>query len=200
MSKPFGSALNTHTFSVAPSSPQNVPGSQNNQTSTSSPAQSMTLATLSSGNGATQHSPSVTLPLKKLMKTKKRTEEEIEITRKAAERYTSRESATPYSHSQPKCRFSARLALDHAAVLQPDVDAPFTDQVDALQRLLPYHIYCQPHEDLELLKGRKGKQKATDADLKAEIEGIQFPNLKIDETQLSLSRNTIRVGVSQTIR
>jgi len=75
------------------------------------------------------------------------------------------------SHNQTH-RFSARLALDQAAVLQPDVDAPFTDQVDVVRRLLPYHIYHQPQEDLELLKGRKGKQKATDADLKAEVEGV----------------------------
>jgi hypothetical protein len=51
---------------------------------------------------------------------------------------------------------------------------PFTDHTDVVRRLLPYHIYCQPHEDLELLKENKGKQKATDAELKAEIKGIMI--------------------------
>ncbi|KAF5354711.1 hypothetical protein D9756_005340 [Leucocoprinus leucothites] len=159
MSKSFGPTFNVHTFSAAPYSSQNASyasGSQNSQfswslTGTSSSAQPITPATLS-----TQPSLPAILPTKKPSKLKKRTEEEIEVTRKAAE------------------RFSARLALDHAAVLQPDVDAPFVDQVDVVRRLLPYHIYCQPHEDLDLLKGKKGKEKATDADLKAEIEETRF--------------------------
>lgn len=69
-----------------------------------------------------------------------------------------------------------RLTQDHAAVLQPDVDTPFMDHADVVRRLLPYHIFQQPREDLELMMtGRKGKQKATDSDLKVEIRG--GPNL-----------------------
>lgn len=52
----------------------------------------MTPATLALGNGTVQPSPSVILSLKKPIKTKKRTEEEIEITRNAAERCTSQEA------------------------------------------------------------------------------------------------------------
>lgn len=52
----------------------------------------MTPATLVPGNGTVQPSPSVILSFKKPMKTKKRTEEEIEITRKAAERCMSQEA------------------------------------------------------------------------------------------------------------
>jgi hypothetical protein len=59
-------------------------------------------------------------------------------------------------------------------VLQSDVDTPFVDHGDVVQRLLPYHIYQQPRDDLELLKGRKGKQKATDEDLKVHNEGIAY--------------------------
>lgn len=69
-------------------------------------------------------------------------------------------------------RFSTRLAQDHTAVLQPDVDTPFADHTDVVRRLLPYHIYQQPYDDLELLKPSKGKQKATTSDLKEEIKGI----------------------------
>jgi len=100
MSKSFGPSFNIHTFSATPNSRQNVScasGSQSAQfswspTGTSSLAQSMTPATLAPGNGTVQPSPSVLLSFKKPMKTKKRTEEEIEITRKAAERCMSQEA------------------------------------------------------------------------------------------------------------
>ncbi|KAJ3575083.1 hypothetical protein NP233_g1328 [Leucocoprinus birnbaumii] len=166
MSKPFSSTFNVHTFSAAPYTAQNASyasGSQNTQfswslSSTSSAAQPIAPTTFSTSNGVSlvQSSPVVSVPVKKPVKVKKRTEEEIEVTKKAAE------------------RFSARLAQDQAAVLQPDVDTPFVDQADVVRRLLPYHIYYQPYDDLELLKGSKGKQKATDADLKAEIEETRF--------------------------
>ncbi|EKM81009.1 hypothetical protein AGABI1DRAFT_112712, partial [Agaricus bisporus var. burnettii JB137-S8] len=85
-----------------------------------------------------------------------RTKEELEITHQAFE------------------RFSARLAQDHIAVLQPDVDTPFTDHADAARRLLPFHIYQQPRDDLELLKRHKGKQKITNADHQEEIKDTRF--------------------------
>lgn len=55
----------------------------------------MTPAAFASGNGTVQPSPPVFLSLKKPIKTKKRTEEEIEITRKAAERCISQEAIAP---------------------------------------------------------------------------------------------------------
>lgn len=68
------------------------------------------------------------------------------------------------------CRFAERLAADQQAILKPDVDTPFVDAEDVVRRLLPYHIYQQPKEDLEKLISPKGKGKAED-DLRSEIEG-----------------------------
>jgi len=62
---------------------------------------------------------------------------------------------------------SARLAVDHSAVLYPDTETPFSDIADAVNRLLPYHVFQQPQEDLEYTG--KGKGKASE--LQAEIEG-----------------------------
>ncbi|KAF7361837.1 hypothetical protein MVEN_00528200 [Mycena venus] len=96
--------------------------------------------------------PSATQPLiKKTPKAKKRTPEEEEITKRTA------------------ARIAARLADDHALVLTPDVETPFSDTVDVVKRLLPYHVFQQPKEDLD----RKGKRKADD-DLRAEIEETKF--------------------------
>ncbi|KAK7053324.1 hypothetical protein VNI00_003950 [Paramarasmius palmivorus] len=58
-------------------------------------------------------------------------------------------------------RFASKLAEDHTAVLNPDVDSAFTDTLDVVKRLLPYHIYLNPNEDLEtIVLDRKGKSKA----------------------------------------
>ena len=52
-------------------------------------------------------------------------------------------------------------------MLNPDVESPFVDTIDVVNRLLPYHIFFQPKEDLvPLLRDRKGKTKA------AEIEDL----------------------------
>ena len=58
------------------------------------------------------------------------------------------------------CRFAERLAADQQTTLKPDVDTPFVDAEDVVRRLLPYHIYQQPKEDLEKLISPKGKGKA----------------------------------------
>ncbi|KAJ6499238.1 hypothetical protein C8R45DRAFT_981661 [Mycena sanguinolenta] len=84
-------------------------------------------------------------------KVKKRTPEEEEIIKRTA------------------AGFAARLAQDHAAVLNPDTETPFSDALDVVNRLLPYHVFQQPKEDLD----RKGKRKADD-DLAAEIEETKF--------------------------
>ncbi|OBZ67273.1 hypothetical protein A0H81_12834 [Grifola frondosa] len=77
---------------------------------------------------------------------------------------------------------AASLAADHIAVLYPDVDTPFTDAVDAVTRLLPYHVFHQPKEDLDAQTNsqhassyRKGKRKATEEDLiREEIAETKF--------------------------
>ena len=75
-----------------------------------------------------------------------------------------------------------RLAEDHRAVLSPNVDEPFVDELDVVRRLLPYHVFQLPREDLEgllqngsVLPSRKGKRKATEEDLlREEIAGACF--------------------------
>ncbi|RDB25371.1 hypothetical protein Hypma_007867 [Hypsizygus marmoreus] len=95
-------------------------------------------------------------PSKPLLHVKRRSEEEQEIT------------------SKTSARFASRLALDHSAVLNPDADTPFTDVVDAVYRLLPYHVFQQPKEDLELVTRGKGKGKATADELRKEIAETKF--------------------------
>lgn len=70
------------------------------------------------------------------------------------------------------CRVAQRIAEDQLAVLQPDVETPFADAADVVRRLLPYHVFQHPAEDLHTLSGRKGKRKATEEDLlREEIAG-----------------------------
>ncbi|EMD37382.1 hypothetical protein CERSUDRAFT_94394 [Gelatoporia subvermispora B] len=85
---------------------------------------------------------------------------------------------------QTATRFAARLSQDHTAVLQPDVDLPFVDAEDAVKRLLPYHVFQQPKDDLRThldsfstSATRKGKRKATEEELLRE---------EIAETKLAL--------------
>jgi Conserved region of unknown function on GLTSCR protein len=62
------------------------------------------------------------------------------------------------------------LTADHISALFPDVDSPFRGIEDVVDRLLPYHVFQHPREDL--LKVGKGKQKATETDiLRSELEG-----------------------------
>ena len=81
-----------------------------------------------------------------------------------------------------------RLAEDHRSVLSPDVDEPFVDEIDVVKRLLPYHVFQMPREDLDvLLKGdgpyssRKGKRKATEEDIaREEIAGAWLRSFVAD--------------------
>jgi hypothetical protein len=66
-------------------------------------------------------------------------------------------------------RFKGRLAQDRAAVLHPDVDSPFVDELDVINRLLPYHILQQPKDDLKRSIPEFGKGKE-----KADCEGTKF--------------------------
>lgn len=54
------------------------------------------------------------------------------------------------------------LATDHILALYPDSDTPFIDEVDVVNRLLPYHVYQYPKDDLmSMMSDAKGKAKAT---------------------------------------
>ncbi|KAG6845932.1 hypothetical protein H0H87_000738 [Tephrocybe sp. NHM501043] len=77
-----------------------------------------------------------TVPLKRPERVKNRTLEELEIMEKT------------------NTRVLSSLASDHALVLSPDVESPFHDTADALRRLLPYHVFLQPQEDLNQLVGK----------------------------------------------
>ncbi|TFK25688.1 hypothetical protein FA15DRAFT_638914 [Coprinopsis marcescibilis] len=72
-------------------------------------------------------------------------------------------------------RVASRLAEDHNAVLNPDVDTPFVDELDVVKRLLPYHVFQQPKEDLQTVLDGKGKGKSVDRDLETtEIQETRF--------------------------
>ncbi|KAI7871235.1 hypothetical protein BDF14DRAFT_1764775 [Spinellus fusiger] len=63
-------------------------------------------------------------------------------------------------HLGVKQRFVEALAVDHRAVTCPDYHTPFTSLQDAMNRLLPYHIYQYPKGDLDANKipmDRQGK-------------------------------------------
>jgi hypothetical protein len=50
---------------------------------------------------------------------------------------------------------------------------------DVITRLLPYHVFQQPQEDLaNITHDKKGKRKATDDEIKAEIAGQWKPFLE----------------------
>lgn len=67
-------------------------------------------------------------------------------------------------------RVASRLTADHISALFPDVDSPFRDMEDIVDRLLPYHVFQHPEEDL--LKAGKGKRKATETEiLRSEVAG-----------------------------
>ncbi|KAI0076106.1 hypothetical protein K474DRAFT_1772730 [Panus rudis PR-1116 ss-1] len=79
--------------------------------------------------------------------------------------------------AQTASRVAARLAADQTAVLNPDVDTPFQDALDVVKRLLPYHIYLHPADDLASFPhgNNKGKKKATEEDLlREEIAETKF--------------------------
>lgn len=69
------------------------------------------------------------------------------------------------------------LGYHQYGALYPDTETPFADAPDAVNRLLPYHIFQHPREDLDGLATRpvfskKGKGKASKADLlREEIAG-----------------------------
>ncbi|KAG7440031.1 uncharacterized protein BT62DRAFT_938455 [Guyanagaster necrorhizus] len=96
-----------------------------------------------------------------------------------------KKAAPRKNRTQEESRISAQvaanvatcLAADQAAVTHPEVDTPFSDTLDIIKRLLPYHVYQQPSDDLHaLIHGNvgKGKGKATHDDLNREIHETKF--------------------------
>ena len=70
-------------------------------------------------------------------------------------------------------RVRINLSADQAFALYPDIDTPFSTEVDVVKRLLPYHIYQQPQHDLDCIRKIKGKGKVTGTDLlREEIKGV----------------------------
>ncbi|CCM01109.1 uncharacterized protein FIBRA_03157 [Fibroporia radiculosa] len=100
---------------------------------------------------------------------------------------------------QTAARVAERLAADHDSVLYPDVDAPFADAADVVKRLLPYHVFQHPQEDLagltsqRVFPSRKGKRKATEEDLlREDIAGAPtFPPSSTYERLHSIISNII---------
>ncbi|KAH9858813.1 hypothetical protein C2E23DRAFT_899171 [Lenzites betulinus] len=84
--------------------------------------------------------------------------------------------------AQAALRTASSLAEDQRAALFPDTETPFVDGEDVVKRLLPYHIFQQPKEDLDAVlqsgsvrPSRKGKRKATEEDLlRDEIADTKF--------------------------
>lgn len=80
--------------------------------------------------------------------------------------YRSRFNA-PLTHS-----VAANLEYDQIVALYPDAETPFENELDVVQRLLPYHIYQYPRHDLDELRGLKGKERARENSiLKDEVKG-----------------------------
>ncbi|KDR75844.1 hypothetical protein GALMADRAFT_248572 [Galerina marginata CBS 339.88] len=71
-------------------------------------------------------------------------------------------------------RVQSRLAQDQSMISHPDVDSPFIDEVDVMNRLLPFHLLQQPKEDLEMVVFGKGKEKARDLGWKEEIRATKI--------------------------
>ena len=77
-------------------------------------------------------------------------------------------------------RIAQQIAADQTAALQPDTETPFVDAADAVTRLLPYHVFQHPAEDLQTITGNKGKRKATEEDLlREEIAGSHCQQVSV---------------------
>jgi Conserved region of unknown function on GLTSCR protein len=132
-------------------------------------------------------------PRKNLKRNRKLTVDEDELSRKAAARSGNnflRLQLTLKYTCLAFSRLASRLALDHLAVLYPDVDTPFVDTLDVVHRLLPYHVFQLPRQDLDtLVAGKdKGKGRAIDRALHDEIKGRVF--LLIEFESFSMSAET----------
>ncbi|KAF8271529.1 hypothetical protein EI94DRAFT_1720335 [Lactarius quietus] len=70
-------------------------------------------------------------------------------------------------------RVGTHLTTDHISALFPDVNTSFQDVGDVVDRLLPYHVFQHPREDL--LIANKGKRRATETELlQSELAETKF--------------------------
>lgn len=112
----------------------------------------------------------------------KRTPEEYEIMAQTAERYFLICAAfLCFPIIFLLTRLNSRLAHDQRLISHPDVDSQFVDETDVIERLLPYHIFQQPKEDLGSTISGKATANPAEVDLKEEIRGkgaflTQFPD------------------------
>ena len=120
------------------------------------------------------------VPLSNGRKGKQRLAADQRIINKASERFyfltpvgsSGRRLTLPllYAHD----RVASLLAADHLSVMFPDVDTPFSDTEDVIQRLLPYHVLQQPAKDLQEVifdPSGKGKARAVHKN-ETDVEGV----------------------------
>lgn len=100
----------------------------------------------------------------------KRTSEELAIMAQNLERWVIFISHLDSHVTHPTCRLNARIASDQMMLLHPDIDSAFVDETDVVQRLLPYHVFQQPKEDLAGISA-KGKGRAQETSWEEEIQG-----------------------------
>ncbi|KAG8885798.1 hypothetical protein FRB97_009504 [Tulasnella sp. 331] len=87
-------------------------------------------------------------------------------------------------------RIQELLAADQKAAMNPDVETPFSDAADAVRRLLPFHVFHHPQEELEyaITAARKhdlfkGKGKAKELDVSPHLRDLALENR---ETELAI--------------
>ncbi|KDQ13189.1 hypothetical protein BOTBODRAFT_33802 [Botryobasidium botryosum FD-172 SS1] len=73
-------------------------------------------------------------------------------------------------------RVKAALAADHYSVLYPDTQTPFRDAADVVNRLLPYHVFQHPAEELDFSAsgGSSCKGKEREPGIVREVEETTF--------------------------
>jgi len=76
-----------------------------------------------------------------------------------------------FSHNLSFTRLNSLLAHDQGLISHPDVDSQFVDETDVIKRLLPYHIFHQPKEDLSSTISGRAKANLVEVNLKEEIRG-----------------------------
>ncbi len=93
-------------------------------------------------------------------------------------------------------RVASRLTTDHISVLFPDVSTPFRDIGDIVDRLLPYHVFQHPREDL--LQVNKGKRRATETEiLQSEFAGASSRQVWCRSLAYGIIKNKICLRVLQ---
>jgi Conserved region of unknown function on GLTSCR protein len=67
-------------------------------------------------------------------------------------------------------------------VLYPDTETPFVDTLDVVHRLLPYHVFQHPREDLDVLvKGRIASDRSEVSKWKPTEQESEEGNARLDD-------------------